>query len=58
MTGERFLELQRKASQQTLKPADIQELLHAVARLRVALALEQHEVRRLRYVKPCADVAP
>lgn len=49
MTGERYQALLDKFHRELLlKPAEIRELFSAVARLRVALALTESELKRTR----------
>ena len=49
MTGERYQALLDKFHRELLlKPAEIRELFSAVARLRVALALTESELKRAR----------
>ena len=49
MTGERYQALWDKFHRELLlKPAEIRELFSAVARLRVALALTESELKRAR----------
>ena len=57
MTGERYLQLTEKARLGTIRAGEVQELLSAVARLRVAVALANDEIKRLRH-ESVSSMAP